>query len=70
MISYRILSWPMNDTYKIRTLGGCLVLTIPRKISEVMRLRAGDEVKIGIVNLGMGGTMTVDHAKKTKGKGK
>jgi antitoxin component of MazEF toxin-antitoxin module len=58
----------MNETYKIRTVGGCLMLTIPRKVSEVMRLRAGDEVKIGIVNIGTGGTMTVDHVKKTKGK--
>jgi hypothetical protein len=31
-----------------------------------MRLRAGDEVKIGIVNIGSGGTITIDRAKKTK----
>ena len=48
------------------------MLTIPRKVSEVMQLRAGDEVKIGIVNLGSGGTITVDRVKKptTKGRSK
>lgn len=60
----------MNETYKIRTVGGCLMLTIPRKVSEVMRLRAGDEVKIGIVNLGSGGTITIDRVKKPTTKGK
>lgn len=60
----------MNDTYKIRTIGGCLMLTIPRKVSEILRLQAGDEVKIGIVNAGSGGTITVDRVKKSKGKSK
>lgn len=46
------------------------MLTVPRKVSEVLRLRAGDEVKIGIVNIGSGGTMTVDRIKKPMSKGK
>lgn len=44
------------------------MVTIPRKVSEVLKLKAGDDVKIHIVNIGMGGTMTVEHAKKPKGK--
>lgn len=58
----------MNDTYKIRNVGGCLMVTIPRKVSEILKLKAGDDVRIHIVNVGMGGTMTIEHAKKPKGK--
>lgn len=46
------------------------MLTVPRKVSEVLRLRAGDEVKIGIVNIGSGGTMTVDRIRNPTTKRK
>lgn len=44
------------------------MVTVPRKVSEALKLRAGDDVRIRIVNIGMGGTMTVEHAKQPKGK--
>ena len=40
-----ILISDMNDTYRIRELGGTLVVTLPQKIVRELRLFAGDEVK-------------------------
>lgn len=34
----------MNDTYKIRSIGGALLVTIPQKIVRDLNLKAGDEV--------------------------
>lgn len=60
----------MNDTYKVRSIGGALLVTLPQKFVRVVGLKAGDNVKIGLAGLGQGGIITVERAKPTKGKGK
>lgn len=39
----------MNDTYKLRSVGGALMVTIPQKIARQEGLRAGDEVQIKVI---------------------
>lgn len=34
----------MNDTYKIRSIGGSLMVVLPQKIVRDLALKAGDEV--------------------------
>lgn len=36
----------MNDTYKLRTVGGALVVTIPQQIAKALRLKSGDDLWI------------------------
>lgn len=58
----------MNNVYKVRQLGTCLVVTIPQQVSRALSLQAGSEVKIGIVGNGRGHIMTVEPQRKPKGK--
>ena len=50
----------MNDTYKLRSVGGALMVTIPQKIARQEGLRAGDEVKIAVI---VGHVITVKPVK-------
>lgn len=52
----------MNDTYKIRSIGGCLVVTLPQRVVRQVGLRAGDEVRIAVT---VDRTVTI---KKPRGK--
>jgi len=36
----------MNDTYKVRDIGGTLVVTLPRAIARALSLKAGDRVTV------------------------
>jgi antitoxin component of MazEF toxin-antitoxin module len=56
----------MNETYKLRTIGGALMVTIPQKIVRQEGLRAGDEVRIAVM---VGHVITV-KPQKAKGKSK
>jgi antitoxin component of MazEF toxin-antitoxin module len=38
----------MDGTYKIRSVGGALVVTIPRHIQKLNPVQAGDEVRFTI----------------------
>lgn len=56
----------MNDTYKIRSIGGALLVTIPQHIARQMQLEAGDEVvikAIGFADVGRPATITVKPVK-------
>ena len=61
----------MNDTYKLRSVGGALMVTIPQKIARQMELRAGDEVvinAIGFHSVGRPASIIVKPVKKGKSK--
>lgn len=36
----------MNDTYKIRSVGGSLMIVVPQHIARAMNLKAGDEMTV------------------------
>lgn len=55
----------MNDTYKIRSIGGALLVTIPQRIVRQMQLKAGDEVRIAMT---VERIITVRPAKPTSGR--
>lgn len=58
----------MNDTYKLRSVGGALMVTIPQRIARQMHLSPGDEVKIAVM---VGHAVTIKPVKPTtKGKSK
>jgi antitoxin component of MazEF toxin-antitoxin module len=60
----------MNDTYKLRSVGGALMVTVPQKIARILRFNKGDDVKIGVVKIGQGGLMTVERTVKPTTKRK
>ena len=59
----------MNDTYKLRIVGGALMVTIPQKIVRILSLKAGDEVKLRVVSIGTGGAVSVEPQRKSKKNG-
>lgn len=62
-----LISVPMNDTYKVRTVGGSLMIVLPQRIVRQVGLSAGDDVKIAVA---VGHVITVKPVKMTKGKAK
>lgn len=60
----------MNSSYRIRSVGGALMVTIPQYVARVLKFNKGDEVKITIANTGRGGVMVTERVKPTKGKSK
>jgi antitoxin component of MazEF toxin-antitoxin module len=38
----------VNETYKLRTIGGALVVTIPRHIQRLVCIKAGDDVRFTV----------------------
>lgn len=59
----------MNDTYKLRSVGGALMVTIPQHVARTLRLSRGDEVKITMANTGRNGVMVIERV-KPKGRAK
>lgn len=59
-----------NQPYKIRSIGGGLVIALPQHIAKAMELRAGDEVVIQAFDVGYKrGMITIKPVKPTtKGK--
>ena len=65
----------MAPTYKVRAIGGGLVVTIPRHIIKLIPIEAGDEVAFTIApNARRGGRsfiiMEPQPKRATKGRGK
>lgn len=42
----------MNETYKIRSIGGSLLVVIPQYIARAMNLKAGDDVAVSAYDVG------------------
>jgi antitoxin component of MazEF toxin-antitoxin module len=42
----------MNETYKIRNVGGSLMVVLPQRIVRTMELQAGDEVTVQVEQIG------------------
>lgn len=38
----------MNDTYKIRLVGGALMVVIPQAAARALSMKAGDELKVSV----------------------
>lgn len=60
----------MSETYKIRSIGGALLITIPQHIVRAMELRAGDEMVIQAFDVGRKRGMITAKPVKPSGKGK
>jgi antitoxin component of MazEF toxin-antitoxin module len=62
----------MNETYKIRNVGGSLMVVLPQQVARVLSLKAGDDVSISIVSIGAGGDVLIKpvRPKKLKGRSK
>lgn len=62
----------MSQTYKIRSIGGALLITIPQHIVRAMELQAGDEMVIQAFDVGRKhGMITAKPVKPTaKGRSK
>jgi antitoxin component of MazEF toxin-antitoxin module len=60
----------MNETYKIRTWGGSLAVILPQKVVRTLSLKAGHEVKIRIVNIGMGGDVVIEPQRREPKNGR
>lgn len=60
----------MNETYKLRSVGGALMVTIPQYVAKVLNLSKGDEMKITIANSGRGGVIALERVQRVKGKSK
>lgn len=65
----------MNETYKVRQIGGTLMVTIPQQVARLLLIEAGQEVSITVSGTGKRGTsglMIVEPRAKptTKGRGK
>jgi antitoxin component of MazEF toxin-antitoxin module len=60
----------MNETYKIRNVGGSLMVVLPQQVARVLSLKAGDDVSISIVSIGAGGDVLVKPVRQKKSKGK
>lgn len=60
----------MNETYKIRNVGGSLMVVLPQQVARVLSLKAGDEVSISIVSTGAGGDVLIKPVRLKKSKGK
>lgn len=62
----------MNETYKVRSIGGSLLVVIPQRIARQMQLKAGDDVAveaIGFAGVGRPATITIKPVKpQAKGK--
>jgi antitoxin component of MazEF toxin-antitoxin module len=54
----------MNETYKIRNVGGSLMVVLPQHIVKAMELQAGDGVVVQAFNVGYKrGTITMKPVK-------
>lgn len=64
----------MNETYKVRQVGGTLMITVPQHVARLLLIEAGQEVAItvsGAGKRGVSGLMIVEpRPKPTKGKSK
>jgi antitoxin component of MazEF toxin-antitoxin module len=58
----------MNETYKIRNVGGSLMVVLPQQVARVLSLKAGDDVSISIVSIGAGGDVLVKPVRPKKSK--
>lgn len=63
----------MNETYKVRRVGGTLMVTVPQHVARVLLIEAGQEVAITVAasgKRGVSGLMIVEPQGKPSGKGK
>lgn len=60
----------MNERYKIRTVGGAAIITVPQHVMRNMRWQIGDKVIFDIRQVAGEKTLLVLPDKPTKGKAK
>lgn len=64
----------MNDTYKVRQVGGTLMVTVPQHVARLLLIEAGQEVRITVSGTGKSdsrGVMWVEPLReKTATKGR
>jgi len=46
MVLYMKNHMYINMKRKLRLIGGCLILTIPKQIADLYKFKAGDEIEI------------------------
>lgn len=61
-----LISYPMNTTYKIRSIGGSLMVVLPQEICRSVGLKAGD--KVAYVVSERGSLIAIRPTRKAKEK--